>query len=248
MVEHEGPTEGDAYGLTLARSWRTGAKPGEHFEIIERDDGFLSITDAAAYFVGPDEWAEMDRWAFERIKGRVLDVGCGAGRHAAELVHNGFDVVGIDMSENAVEVTRARGVSAHVATIVQPQPELGSFDTALLLGNNIGLLGGKEQAALVLASLTELVVPGGQILGVGMDPFLAASPEHQAYHARNVRLGRMPGQARIRYRDRQVATPWIDQLFVTLDQLGALLNETCWRIEDTWLDGAGYAVCLRKES
>lgn len=246
VTETVGPTEGDAYGLTLARSWRTGAKPGEHFEIIERDDGFLSITDAAGYFVGRDEWPEMDRWAFDQVEGRVLDIGCGGGRHAVELVKHGFEVVGIDLSENAVQVTCARGVPAHVASIHEPHPELGQFDTALLLGNNIGLLGDWKLAAAVLANVTELVRPGGQIIGVGMDPFISAGKEHLAYHERNRQLGRMPGQARIRYRDRQIASPWLDQLFVTTDQLEELLTGTDWHIEEVWRDGADYAVRLRR--
>lgn len=40
--------------------------------------------------------------------GRALDVGCGTGTHAVWLASLGFEVVGVDLSERAVELARAR--------------------------------------------------------------------------------------------------------------------------------------------
>ena len=49
----------------------------------------------------------------------------------------------------------------------------------------------------------------------------------------------------MRIRHRELATPWFDYLFVTLDELAELLIPTRWRIEETQVDGAQYAVVLR---
>jgi len=38
----------------------------------------------------------------------VLDLGCGLGRHCICLAKNDFDVVGVDLSRNALRVTRAQ--------------------------------------------------------------------------------------------------------------------------------------------
>ena len=38
---------------------------------------------------------------------RVLDVGCGPGRHASELARRGVLVHGVDISERFVELARA---------------------------------------------------------------------------------------------------------------------------------------------
>ncbi len=46
----------------------------------------------------------------EFVNGRVLDVGCGAGRHSLYLQKKGFDVLGIDVSPLAVKVCRLKGV------------------------------------------------------------------------------------------------------------------------------------------
>src|SRR4028119_1781838 len=37
---------------------------------------------------------------------RILDVGCGAGRHSLELARRGFVTVGIDISAGLVEVAQ----------------------------------------------------------------------------------------------------------------------------------------------
>ena len=44
------------------------------------------------------------RFVFNNLKAgqKVLDLGCGAGRHAIFLAENGFEAYGIDISENAI--------------------------------------------------------------------------------------------------------------------------------------------------
>ena len=46
--------------------------------------------------------------AGELNKGRVLDVGCGAGENALYLAGNGFSVVGVDMSDRAIAGAKAK--------------------------------------------------------------------------------------------------------------------------------------------
>ena len=37
---------------------------------------------------------------------KVLDLGCGAGRHCVLLANNGFEVIGIDISKNALSMAK----------------------------------------------------------------------------------------------------------------------------------------------
>jgi len=60
------------------------------YEIVERDDGYIDVLDPKVYFSGYEDWAPFVKKALEHVKGRVLDVGCGAGRHALYLQKRGL--------------------------------------------------------------------------------------------------------------------------------------------------------------
>src|SRR5215469_2807903 len=94
-------------------------------------------------------------WALARAPGRVLDLGAGAGRASLVLQERGQDVVALDVSPGAIEVCRRRGVhQVYLGTVAElaatrPAP----FDSVLMLGNNLGLLGSPQHAREVLAAL-----------------------------------------------------------------------------------------------
>ena len=78
------------------------------------------------------------------VRGRVLDLGCGAGRLGLHLQSRGHEVVGIDVSPLAVEIARQRGLAdARLGTLDGTLRAGERFDTILLLGNNLGLLAGE---------------------------------------------------------------------------------------------------------
>lgn len=48
----------------------------------------------------------VERCADPAPDARILDVGCGRGRHALELARRGYDAAGIDLSEPSIEQAR----------------------------------------------------------------------------------------------------------------------------------------------
>lgn len=187
----------------------------------------------------PAAWPPWEREAIAAAAGRVLDVGCGAGRHALHLQARGLDVVAIDASPGAVEVWRARGVrDARVLSITAVGPRLGRFGTVLMLGNNFGLLGDARRAVRLLGTFGRLAGPDGCVVAESVDPYWTANPEHLAYHERNRQRGRMPGQLRIRVRHGAFATPWFDYLFVSPAEMSALARAAGWEIAQMH-DGGG---------
>ena len=99
--------EQDAFGLMMERWLRGAPMP----EIIERDDGWFGVSAGApAYFAPFPKWPAHQRRAMRHVRGRVLDVGLGAGRVGLHLMERGHDVLGIDWSPGAVRVARRRGV------------------------------------------------------------------------------------------------------------------------------------------
>jgi SAM-dependent methyltransferase len=234
--------EQDAFGHALMDHLE--GRGGE--ELIERSDGYLDRSAGAeTYFAEPtgEQAAVADR-----ASGRVLDVGCGAGRYALYLQEKGLEVVAIDASPLAVEVCRRRGLrDARVLTLQEVDGTLGQFDTVLMLGNNFGLMGGHRGAKSSLSRLRHVVRPGGCILAETMDPYQSGNPDHLSYHADNLVKGRMGGQIRMRMRYKKYKTPWFDYLFVARGELEDIVRDSGWRIQTIIAeDGPSYVALLER--
>lgn len=86
----------DAYGQLLLAA----LKGDDVVEIVERDDGFISasVMGPKLYLAPFRRWPSHHRRAVRYARGRVLDVGAGAGRVSLHLQERGQDVVAIDNS------------------------------------------------------------------------------------------------------------------------------------------------------
>jgi SAM-dependent methyltransferase len=232
-------TSDDAYGQLL-HDLLDGK---DVFEIVERDDGFIYVF-AAGYLLAPfRKWPSLDRRAMRYVRGRVLDLGCGAGRVAVHLQARGLDVVGIEVSAGAVEVCRRRGVrDVRRCAIEDVDESLGVFDTVVMLGNNFGLLGSESKARRLLRRFHRLTTDRARIVAQTFDPHTLVDEVHRAYLERNRGRGRLPGQHRLRVRYRMAATPWFDYLQVSQTELAELLEGTGWRLDGTLRDeGASFS-------
>jgi SAM-dependent methyltransferase len=111
-----------------------------------------------------NEMPKIEQKALQLAKGRILDVGCGAGSHALSLQNErNLDVTAIDISEKAIETCRLRGIkNAKVENILDFDGE--KFDTILLLMNGTGIFGQLKNCNSYLTKLKSLLNPGGQIL------------------------------------------------------------------------------------
>jgi SAM-dependent methyltransferase len=218
-------------------------------EVVERDDGCV-FTAEPDYYVAPfRSWWSQERRAMRFVRGRVLDLGCGAGRVGLHLQSRGHDVVGIDISPLAVEVARQRGLAdARLGTLDSAVRAGERFDTILLLGNNLGLLAGKWQGSRLLGKLARAATDRGRILAGSYDPYDGASELARAYHARNRSRGKMGGVERLRVRYRQYATPWYDVLFASREEVTNLVEETGWVASRFVDEGLGYVAVLELDA
>lgn len=237
------PIVGDAFGEMIRDAWAVhtgvgprplagGRWPRPVIEVIERDDGLINGAPAAHYLSEPADWRPFDRRALRLCRGRVLDIGAGAGRAALELQHREIAVTALDTSLGAIEVARRRGVRDTVlATVDEFSRATVRYDTFLLLGNNLGLLEGAERAPVLLAALARLAAPGARIVAQGSDPYGTTDPLHAGYHEANRARGRLGGQLRLRLRYRELATDWFDYLNCSVEELETLLAGTAWRLK-----------------
>src|ERR1700728_4652158 len=101
------PSAPDVFGEALLDWARGGTEP----EYLERPDGLI-VPGAGHefYLAGHRSWPASERTALRHVRGRVVDVGCGAGRVALHLQERGADVVALDASPRAIRAARLRGV------------------------------------------------------------------------------------------------------------------------------------------
>jgi SAM-dependent methyltransferase len=106
---------------------------------------------------------ELEQKALQLAKGKVLDVGCGAGSHSLHLQQQkALQVKAIDISQGAITVAKARGITnAEVKALLD---ETDTFDTILLLMNGTGIFQELHQVSKYLTHLKSLLQPKGQIL------------------------------------------------------------------------------------
>ncbi|WP_264559656.1 class I SAM-dependent methyltransferase [Flavobacterium sp. N2270] len=111
------------------------------------------------------EMPKLEQKALQLTKGKVLDVGCGAGSHALYLQNERkFEVTAIDISENAIEACKLRGLKNAEIVNVLDLDASEKFDTILLLMNGTGIFGKLNQISTYLQKLKILLNEGGQIL------------------------------------------------------------------------------------
>ncbi|HZP31205.1 MAG TPA: class I SAM-dependent methyltransferase [Acidimicrobiia bacterium] len=106
---------------------------------------------------------------------RVLDVGCGPGRHALALARRGMEVTGVDLSTDFVELARAAAAAEQLPAqfTVADVRDLtfdSEFDAVVCLcQGGFGLLGGHDEPA-VFSRIVAGVHPGG---GIALSAFSA---------------------------------------------------------------------------
>lgn len=110
------------------------------------------------------EMPPLEQRALNEARGKVLDVGAGAGCHALALQERGFDVTAVDISPLSCETMKERGVANVECVNIFNQRFQERFDTLLLLMNGTGIAGKLSRLPQLLSRLKQLMNPSAQIL------------------------------------------------------------------------------------
>lgn len=110
------------------------------------------------------EMPPLEQRALDEARGKVLDVGAGAGCHALVLQERGLDVMAVDISPLSCETMKERGVANVECVNIFNQRFQERFDTLLLLMNGTGIAGKLSRLPQLLSRLKQLMNPGAQIL------------------------------------------------------------------------------------
>jgi len=101
---------------------------------------------------------------------RILDIGCGTGRHAIELTKRGYSVVGVDLSASQLERARQKASMENLQINFQKHdarnlPFLREFDLAIMLcEGGFSLMETDEMNYRILRNAANALTPKGKLI------------------------------------------------------------------------------------
>lgn len=136
--------------------------------LVRTDIAEDELLSPSYFFRTFEQMPVQEQEALKRCKGKVLDIGAGAGAHSIWLNNNGLEVTSIDVSPLSCETMRQRGLKdvlcADVYTLTGQK-----FDTILLLMNGAGVAQTLPGLPVLLNHLKNLLNPDGRILADSSD-------------------------------------------------------------------------------
>jgi SAM-dependent methyltransferase len=101
---------------------------------------------------------------------KILDVGCGTGRHSIELAKRGYNVLGVDLSESMLNRAKEKALTENLSVIFQQHdarnlPFENEFDLAIILcEGGFCLMETDEMNFQILQSATKALKENGKLI------------------------------------------------------------------------------------
>jgi SAM-dependent methyltransferase len=194
--------------------------------------------DVSLYFRDIDEMPELELKALASCKGRVLDIGAGAGSHAIALEMKGHKVTALDISPICVKTMKARGADdARVGDIFEFETE-EKYDTLLLMMNGIGLCGTLERLGVFLDKAKSLLNTDGQLIFDSSDVIYlfedgdVVKPTEHYY-----------GEIICAYEYKDSKTNFFKWLYIDYFTLLTVAESKGWVVEKLYEDETGQYLC-----
>jgi SAM-dependent methyltransferase len=181
------------------------------------------------FFRTAEEMPELELIALDLCRGRILDIGAGAGSHALLLQQKHQDVTALDLSAGAVDVMQQRGVKKVLKGDIKNHSD-ERYDTLLLLMNGIGLTGNLEGFKDFLSHASTLLKEGGQLL-------FDSSDIAYLYEDSSMPANKYYGQVSYKYIYKGQQGEWFNWLYLDQETLKATATACDWSCEILFDDG-----------
>lgn len=217
------------------------------------EDGERLPLPAATFFRTLEELPEAESLALDCCRGRVLDLGAGAGAHSLLLQERGFEVLAVDICPPAIEVMRLRGVRQTRLgdlTALDAADELhSSFDTLLMMMNGIGIVGEVSGLPSLFAAARHLLKDDGQILCDSTDLRAIEDTREQQRMRLRQDLGLYRGETRQRIAYRGLVGDPFGWLYLDPEALGWHAKRWGWHCQTLFDsdDGSYLARLVRSD-
>ncbi|GAA0541735.1 class I SAM-dependent methyltransferase [Halorubrum ejinorense] len=148
----------DAFGRAIRDHHR-----GERTEPLAQGDGEETRAHPieSFYFDEFDPESDAGSWLASRLRGPLVDLGAGAGRHALRFQER-FETVAVETSSALVETMRDRGVEDAVeGDMFALRDAFGRdrFESVLAIGTQVGLTGSMRGLSAFLGDLAFVTTP-----------------------------------------------------------------------------------------
>jgi SAM-dependent methyltransferase len=204
--------KGDPVGAAILDYIKT-RKPDDI--IVSSDICEDDVIPVEVLFRNQIEMPDLELMALESCKGKVLDVGAGAGAHSKELIDRGLDVDSIEISDGAVEYMKSIGLNARKINFFDLKND--KYDTILMMMNGIGIAGKLSNLENTLLQAKSLLQPGGKILCDSSDiKYLYEDEDGALWVDLN---SEYYGNFRFQMKFKKEKGPWFDWLYVDFDNL-----------------------------
>jgi hypothetical protein len=184
------------------------------------------------FFRDLDGMPDLEQYALTLCKGRILEIGAGAGSHALILQEAGKDIVTMDSSRGCVNVMLMRGL-LKVQHMNVFNLHTGGYNTLLLLMNGIGIAGNLGGLVRFLKKAEEITDSRAQILFDSTD--VSHTLEKDAEES-----GRYVGEIKYQFDYRGVRGPWFEWLYIDQEKLFKICEQTQWIPSILFEDGKGH--------
>lgn len=215
----------DVFGQALY-DYYTKAAPGKLW--IHNKYGPKEEMPVHIYFRKAADMPDLELIALQNCKGKVLDIGAGAGSHSLALQKNNADVTALEISPKAAQVMKMRGVTAIVEQDIF-KFETAGFDTLLLLMNGIGLTGTTSRLKEFFQHAKKLLKGNGQLI-------FDSSNVAYLYEGKPPKMENYYGEIMYMYEFKRQKTDWFSWLYIDKKKLTQIAAEEGWKTEILFKD------------
>lgn len=186
------------------------------------------------FFRDEMDFSVLENLALIECKGKVLDLGAGAGALSLTLQARGVDVTALENSPGCIEVLQKSGIKN--CLLADYQNHHGTYDTILSMMNGIGLAGTLDKVPAFLRKCMSLLNEGGQLLIDSSDIsylYEEGVPKPKGYF----------GEVQYQYAFKNEKDLWFDWVYVDQNTLKQICNSMELKMEILHTDEMDQYLC-----